>query len=50
MKKIIFFFFLSSQILSATEVSSFEEARKMALATNKLIVVDFGQLGVAPVE
>lgn len=41
MRKIILFFVLCSQFINATEVSSLEEAQKLALATNKIIVVDF---------
>lgn len=41
MKKIVLFFAFCTQFINATEVSSLEEAQKMALATNKIIVVDF---------
>lgn len=41
MKKILLFFVLCSQFINAAEVSSLEEARKLALATNKIIIVDF---------
>jgi|JFJP01.1.fsa_nt_gi thiol-disulfide isomerase/thioredoxin len=41
MRKIILFFVLCFQFINATEVSSLEEAQKLALATNKIIVVDF---------
>lgn len=41
MKKIVLFFVLCSQFINAAEVSSLEEARKLALATNKIIIVDF---------
>lgn len=41
MKKIVFFFLLCFQFANASEVSSFEEAQKLALGTNKIIVVDF---------
>lgn len=41
MKRIVLFFILCSQFINATEASSLEEAKKLALATNKIIVVDF---------
>ena len=41
MKKILLFFVLCSQFINAAEASSLEEARKLALATNKIIIVDF---------
>ena len=41
MKKILFLFVLCSQFMNAIEVGSFEEAQKLALGTNKIIVVDF---------
>ncbi|WP_298391475.1 thioredoxin domain-containing protein [Flavobacterium sp.] len=41
MKRIVLFFVLCSQFINATEASSLEEAKKLALATNKIIVVDF---------
>jgi len=41
MKRLLLFFLFVSQMVGAAEVSTFEEAQKMALATNKLIIVDF---------
>lgn len=41
MKKIIFFFVLFQNVYTYAWYNDFEEAKKMAIATNKLIVIDF---------
>ena len=50
MKKIILpfiFLLLFTNESNANEwMTSFKDAQKLAIATNKLILVDFGQLGV----
>lgn len=47
MKKIILsILFFANKSKANNWMTSFEEARKVAIATNKLILVDFGQIGV----
>ena len=42
MKKIFLILFVStSQLMNANWLTNFEEAKKMSLATNKFMIVDF---------
>lgn len=43
---IVFILFFANKSKANNWMTSFEEARKVAIATNKLILVDFGQIGV----